>query len=227
MDFQTELLTDLALPYLVRRGADDGMVLVLAHGFGANEGDLFAIADSLAASLTVICPRAPLPLMMQGGYAWFELSGGPDGVTWDAGQARRCLAIYERFVEGALALYAGGTPERVILGGFSQGAGMSGALLIARPDLAGAALLLSGIEAGAVLNDASIDGEATRLSDKQVLLMHGTTDEVVPFHHAQATRELLRQLGADVALISYPMGHELSYEQLADIVEWLQDVGAG
>jgi phospholipase/carboxylesterase len=95
--------------------------LVLLHGRGADEHDLFPLLDVLDPErrLLGVTPRAPLSLPPGGAhwYAFYKL-GEPDPKTFDA--------AYPQLVEWFDGL--GFPPERTVLGGFSQGAVMTYAL---------------------------------------------------------------------------------------------------
>ena len=102
------------------RGEPEGL-LVLLHGRGADEHDLFPLLDVLDPErrLLGVTPRAPLALPPGGAhwYAFYRV-GEPDPATFDA--------TYPRLVEWLESL--GFPPERTVLGGFSQGTAMTYAL---------------------------------------------------------------------------------------------------
>src|SRR5437870_13763367 len=95
--------------------------LVLFHGRGADEHDLFPLLDALDPErrLLGLTPRGPLS-MPPGGAHWYALAGlgTPDPATF--------APTFDRAAAWLDSL--GIPPERTILGGFSQGAVMSYAL---------------------------------------------------------------------------------------------------
>ena len=110
-------------------GEPEGL-LVLFHGRGADENDLFPLLDLLDPErrLLGITPQGPLSLPPGGAhwYAVYEI-GHPDPGTF--------LPTYVAVSNwlDALAEETGLGPDRTVLGGFSQGAVMSFALALARP----------------------------------------------------------------------------------------------
>src|SRR5262245_63608355 len=104
-----------ALRHLTRpaAGSPEGL-LVLFHGRGADEHDLFPLLDLLDPDrrLLGITPRGPLSLP-PGGAHWYRLGGipTPDKETFDAS-----VADLSAFLDG-LPFAA----DRIVLGGFSQG----------------------------------------------------------------------------------------------------------
>src|SRR5438046_3679135 len=109
----------MELSALVRPAAGDAEgALVLFHGRGADERDLFPLLDALDPErrLVAATPRAPLSLP-PGGAHWYALGGigTPEPATF--------LASYSAaadWVDGFLAGVGVGY-DRLVLGGFSQG----------------------------------------------------------------------------------------------------------
>jgi phospholipase/carboxylesterase len=197
-------------------------VLLILHGYGADEKDLLSLAEDLDARFLSISLQAPIPLSW-GGYAWYHLQQTPRGILPD--DVSRLES--EELVTGSLAgiiAKEGGDPEHVILMGFSQGAAVCYSLL-ARYDLAKfgikvrAAIALSGYVPRDVLEPlASKD-----LTDFPVFISHGENDDLIPSVALQEAEKLLNQSGADVRAELYPIGHGVSPEVLLDIKDWLRE----
>ncbi|MFI5428378.1 alpha/beta hydrolase [Aeromicrobium sp. UC242_57] len=119
-------MTTLAIDdrHTIRSGADDDPLVVLLHGYGANEQDLPGLMPHLHPGLAAASVRAPLTLG-PGSFAWvpIQVPGRPDpSATADATAAM--LAWFDEFV----------APERpVVLLGFSQGGLMVSQLAAAPP----------------------------------------------------------------------------------------------
>lgn len=214
---------DLSLAHLARRPratpGDDPPLLVLFHGYGSNEEDLFALAPYLDERLLVISARAPL-MLMPGSYAWFEIAFTAEGIAVDPYQARLSGKTAAEFVEEAVRAY-GADPKRVLVGGFSQGGSMAAIVALTRPDLVAGAVVLSGI-VPSELTDAAPQPEL--LAGKPFFVGHGTADTVVPVAHGRASRELLEGLGAALTYREYPgMAHEINAACLADVQAWLRE----
>ncbi|HEY0868274.1 MAG TPA: hypothetical protein VGE01_12885, partial [Fimbriimonas sp.] len=156
-----------------RAPADTNTLLILLHGLGSNEQDLFALADELDPRLSVASLRAPRSCSY-GGYAWFDVAWTDEGVEIDASQALSSLEVLASMIQTMQARHAV-SARQTLLGGFSQGAMMSLGILLKRPDLLGGSMLLS----GALVPD--FVGEEARI-EVPVFQSHGVLDPVLPIH---------------------------------------------
>jgi phospholipase/carboxylesterase len=187
-------------------------MLILLHGVGSNEDDLFGLAPYLDPRFSIVSARAPLPHSF-GGYAWFDVQFTPDGILFDEAQAEQSSRLLLKFIDDVRAAYV---PAQVFLVGFSQGAIMSAGVLLRSPAAISGAVLMS----GRVPEVSEVaDGDALR--GKPVLMTHGTYDEVLPVEFGREGNARLAGLGLDVAYREFPMGHQVSEESLEAVDEWL------
>lgn len=190
-------------------------LLLLLHGYGANERDLFDLADHVDPRLHVVSARAPMSLPW-GGFAWYHLGGQPGALVPDPETRDRAPELLERFVE-ALPGHAGADPRRVYMLGFSQGAIISLALAARRPELMAGLVAVSGYLDPEMLPPS---GPAS-LAGLPILHMHGAYDDVIPVAAAHMTRDVLGQTGARYEYHEYPIGHGIHPEGLSVIQSWL------
>jgi phospholipase/carboxylesterase len=190
-------------------GAPEG-ALVLFHGRGADEHDLFPVLDLLDPErrLHGYTPRGPLALP-PGGAHWYVVPrvGYPDPATFSPSYAAASEWL------DALPF----PPERIVLGGFSQGAVMSLALGLGRGrPRPRAVAAFSGFV-------PVVEGWEPDLEPPlpPVALAHGTYDEVIPVGFGHRARELLEGAGADLLYRESPMGHTLDPRVLAEVAAWL------
>lgn len=221
--------TKLALKHLVREPADAGPtpppLLLLLHGVGSNEEDLFSLTPYLDERFLVVSARAPVALDY-GGYGWFRIDFTPRGMEADVGQAKRSLGMLPGFIDGLVETY-GADARRVYLAGFSQGAMMSLALLLTRPEKLAGVTAMSGRLPVQVLE---LEPDREALTGKPVLVTHGLYDTVLPVEQGRAARDYLGTLPVRLTYREYPMAHELSVESLRDVTAWLTealDAGRG
>lgn len=193
-------------------------MLLLLHGYGANEHDLHALAPSIDPRFLVVSPRAPLPVMA-GAYGWFNIAWTSQGAQIERTRVVAARAGVVQFVEEAIAAY-GADSTQVYLAGFSQGAIMSAAALLLRPRLFAGALLMSG-SANNELVPSDVDHAA--LAGKPVLITHGLYDQVLPIDNGRRSRETFAQLPVDLVYREYPMGHEINAKSLEDVTSWLRE----
>jgi phospholipase/carboxylesterase len=189
-------------------------VLVLLHGRGADEHDLFPLLDILDPErrLYGVTPRAPLSLP-PGGAHWYALHriGFPDRETF--------LATYPRaaaWLDG-LAEETGVGLDRTILGGFSQGAAMTYALGLGagRPRPAGLVALSGFIP--------TVEGFELDLSGAlpPVAIGHGVYDEVISVEFGRDARRRLEEAGADALYREYAYPHAIDPQFLLELRPWI------
>ncbi len=194
-------------------------LLLLLHGIGADEADLAPLAPHLDPRFHVIAARAPHEAEPMG-YRWYAIDWSATPPRGDVAELLASRELLARFVEEATAAY-GTDPRRTYLFGFSQGAIMSLALLLARPDLVRGVVAHSG-------RLARLPGPAPTpeaLSGAAALLLHGAEDEVVPAAQGYRAYEVLAPLlGPRVAHRAFEgLGHGISNESLAEAARWLSD----
>ena len=187
--------------------------LVLLHGRGTDENDLFPLLDELDPDRRLLGATARGPLSLPpGGSHWYVIRqvGSPDPETFQA-----TYALAGGWLDGLLAEH-GVPPERAILGGFSQGAAMTHALGLdaGRPRLAGL-IALSGFI-------PQVEGfELGDVTGLPVAIGHGIYDPVISVEFGREARDRLIQAGADVTYRESPMPHTIDPAFLADLRGWV------
>ena len=184
--------------------------LVLFHGRGADEHDLFPLLDALDPDrrLLGLAPRGPLSLP-PGGAHWYELGdmGKPPAETFHPTFELACEWL-DRI----------GVPmDRTVLGGFSQGAMMAYALGLGagRPRPAGI-IALSGFL-------PQVEGFDYDLSPPlpPIAIAHGTLDPVIGVDWGRRARAQLEAAGADVLYHESPIPHTIDPAFLMELRPWL------
>ena len=187
-------------------------LLVLLHGRGADEHDLFELAPAIDPAFAVASVRGPLPTG-EGGYTWSESRAAGRAVPESL---RASIGWLQRWLDSL----AGGRPEpqRVYLMGFSAGMAMASALLFDQPTRYSGAILLS----GALPFDTDLSITKGRLTDVDIFYGHGSFDTVIPADLVERTATYLSERsGARLTARDYPIGHEISHAELGDITGWL------
>ena len=187
--------------------------LVLFHGRGTSENDLFQLLDELDPDrrLLGVTPGGPLTLP-PGGAHWYVIRqvGFPDPETF-----RATYRLAADWLDGLLADH--GIPiERTILGGFSQGSVMTYALGAGadRPRPAGL-IALSGFI-------PQVEGwELGDVTGLPVAIGHGTYDPVISVEFGRDARDRLTEAGADVTYRESPMAHTIDPAFLEELRGWV------
>ncbi len=189
--------------------------LVLLHGRGADERDLIPFLDVLdpRRRLVGITPGGPLALP-PGGRHWYVVPrvGFPDPRTFAESYALLCELV------DAIPESLGVPYERIVLGGFSQGAVMSYALALGpgRPSPAALVALSAFVP--------TVEGWAPDLDGRAglpVWIAHGRRDPVISVEFARSARELLTSAGLDVAYHESDAAHHVDPRSLEQLGEWV------
>lgn len=211
----------MSLTHIVREPGEGGRtasppLLLLLHGVGSNEDDLFGLAPYLDERFLIVSARAPVALDY-GGYGWFRIDFTPRGLEADVEQAQESLRMLPGFIDELVETY-GADGRRVYVVGFSQGAMMGLALLLTRPEKVAGVVAMSGRLPRQVLER---EPDPSALAGKPVLVMHGLYDQVLPIENGRGARDYLGALPVELTYREYPMGHEVSAESLRDFTAWL------
>ena len=195
-------------------------LLVLMHGVGSNEQDLMGLAPQIPERFHVLSLRAPFR-MGPGAHAWFDFSIEPNGErSINEAQEAQSRALAAQTIASA-AEQLGIPPERVVVGGFSQGGIMALSLLLTQPALMQAAMVWHGRLLTQMLPQAA---PPDALRGKQMWLSHGTHDNVIPLAHAQAIAHHMAPLPVTLAYHEFPGAHEIRPSELAATVTWLESL---
>ncbi|PKV75940.1 alpha/beta hydrolase [Pontibacter ramchanderi] len=209
---------DLSLPYLERPAsstAKQPKALVLLHGVGSNEQDMFQLAPYLPEDFTVISPRGPF-VLGAGRYAWYEVdfsSGKPQINATQEAKSREDIQHFIRQVKEKYNL------DTVYLGGFSQGAIMSFSIGLTQPELVAGIVGFS----GRILQEIRpLLQPNEALKQLRVFISHGTQDGTLPVHYAREAKEYLEKAGVQLTYHEQDMGHQISGEAITKVADWLQ-----
>jgi phospholipase/carboxylesterase len=182
-------------------------LLVLLHGYGSHEGDLFGLSPHLPLQPVIASVRAPL--RAGPGYAWYGLEGAtPESRSDGADAAARGLL---HWLDGVQASSVG-------LLGFSQGGAMSIHLLRHAPERFDFAVSLAGF---VVQGDAPADARLAALAPP-VFWGRGTHDAVIPPAFVDHTQSWLPKHSTLTERIYEGLGHSVSEAVLADVLTFLR-----
>lgn len=208
------------LHYIVREPKikqDNPPLLILLHGVGSNEKDLFSFADQLPDNYLVISARAPYEIS-PGSYAWYEVDFSSGKPVINKEKAEKSRSILVQFINQLKEKHKF-DDRRVYLCGFSQGAIMAYSVGLTRPDKIKGIAVLS----GRLLEEVKpLIKQSEALSKLKVFISHGTQDNVLPVHYANEASAYLKGLGISPDYKEYPEGHTISSGMLDALAEWLR-----
>ncbi len=187
--------------------------LLLLHGTGGAEDDLLDIGARLVPGAALLSPRGKV---LENGMARFfrRLAEG----VFDLDDLRRRTAELAAFVEAAAGQY-GLDRSRVVSVGYSNGANIAASLLLLKPAVLSAAVLLHAMVP--LVPDPLPD-----LQGKPVFLSAGRLDTMIPPRETERLAKLLESAGARVTLAWQQGGHGLVPGELESARAWLQSLDA-
>jgi phospholipase/carboxylesterase len=203
-----------SLRHVVREpaGEPEG-ALVLFHGRGADEYDLFPLLDALDPErrLLGITPRGPLSLP-PGGAHWYRLGGIP---TPDPSTFHSTFPLVSEFLADLPVPI-----DQTVIGGFSQGCVMSWALGLGAGRLRPAAIVgLSGFLPRVEGFSLDLNG----LEGFRVAIAHGTLDPVIPVEFGREARDVLTAAGASVLYHEAPLPHTIDPAVVPELQAFVRD----
>ncbi len=208
----------LSLQHLIRpaKGTNGNPpLLILLHGIGSHEHDLFGLTPYLDERFFVVSARGPHTLM-PGGYAWYHADFLPDRVIVNSAEAAESRQTLIGFIGEAVAAY-GADPRRVYLMGFSQGAIMSIGVMLTAPSTIAGVVAMS----GRLLDEMKPTSAPDGLDGFPIIMTHGEYDNVIPIRFARETKDYLETLPVKLTYCEYPMAHQVSEQSLMDVIAWL------
>jgi len=191
-------------------------LIVLLHGIGSNEDDLYSLAPYLDGRFMIVSARAPV-VMGAGSFGWFNIELTPRGMVADLEEAERSRHIISKFIDELIDTYHA-DPACVFLMGFSQGAMMSLSVALTRPERVAGVVAMSGRLPSQAL--AQFSGPEA-LRGMPIFVSHGIYDPLLPIDGGRDCRDKLKALPVELTYREYPMGHEVSMESLRDVAAWL------
>lgn len=211
---------NLSLEFLIREPKiklDKNPLLLLLHGYGSNETDLFSFATELPDEYYIISARAPYD-MQYGSYAWYAINfDAEENKFSDLDQARESRDLIAGFIDELITNYPIDT-KNVSLLGFSQGAILSYGIALSHPEKIKNVIALSGY-ANEEIMEANY--EKNDFSNLRIFHSHGTVDQVIPVEWARKTSPFLKNLNINATYKEYPVGHGVAPQNFYDFKNWL------
>lgn len=211
----------MLLEYITRKPSQPSTgkapLIILLHGYGSNEEDLFSFAEEIPEEYFIVSAKAPIA-MQPYGNAWYHITIDGDGVkTSDNEGARKSRDIIAKFIDEIVAEYDV-DKHNVTLLGFSQGTILSYAVALTYPEKVKNVIGLSGY-----INEEIIDLKSNpSYAHLNIYNSHGTVDQVIPIDAARKTPGYLKNIGIESTLSEFPVGHGVHPTNFYEFKEWLQ-----
>ncbi|MFK5957755.1 MAG: alpha/beta fold hydrolase [Lutibacter sp.] len=214
-------MKELSLKYIVREPniqTKNTSLLILLHGYGSNEEDLFSFATELPDDLLIISTRAPQNLSF-GSYSWYTINfTANEGKFSDIPEAITARDTIATFIDEIQQRYHI-SPNKTFLLGFSQGTILSYAVALNYPNKVQKIIALSGY-----INPELLPSEVEKIdySKLDFFISHGSVDQVIPADWAQKAPQFLNTLKIKNSYKEYPVGHGVAPQNFFDFKKWIE-----
>ena len=208
------------LHYLLRqskKSIENPPLLVLLHGYGSNEDDLFSFAQELPDTFLIVSLQAP-HAMGSGSFAWYSINfDDKNGKFSDLKQAKESIDQIAIFIDEIKIKYNTKTNQTFVLG-FSQGAILSYSLSLFYPNKVQHVIALSGY-----INTELIPATISKEIKTDYYCSHGSVDQVLPVEWARKSKPFLDDLGFQNVYFEYPVGHGVAPQNFYSFKTWIEE----
>lgn len=212
----------LSLEYVVRPPktlTKNPPLLILLHGYGSNEQDLFSFASELPDELLIISVRAPMTLGFDS-YSWYTIHFDMnDGKFSDTDEAKVAIGKINQFIEEVKTNFEVDR-NNIFLLGFSQGTILSYAVALNKPEKVQHVIALSGyINQDLITKSVAINN----YNNLDFFISHGNVDQVIPVEWAQNAAPYLNNLSIKNSYQEYMVGHGVAPQNFYDFKKWIEE----
>jgi phospholipase/carboxylesterase len=198
--------------------------VIWMHGLGADCWDFVPIVKELGLPselpLRFIFPQAPTrPITINGGHAmpgWYDISMAELERKPDEKGVRDSQAAIDEIIQREIS--RGVASDKIILAGFSQGGAIALQVGLRQTQPLAGILALSTY---LTLNDSLGAEKSIANANIQILMAHGTQDNVVPLTLARTSSAQLQSHGYKVEWREYAMQHAVCGDEISDIADWI------
>ncbi|SFN65212.1 phospholipase/carboxylesterase [Bizionia echini] len=207
------------LHYITRPSSlqENAPLLILCHGYGSDENDLYSFASELPEELFIISLRAP-QAMQPYGNAWYAINFDAEKGKWsDDEQAKESRDQISEFIDYACETYPV-NKDNVNLLGFSQGTILSYAVALTYPEKVKNVIALSGYINPNIIPENPLEKDYSNLD---FYCSHGSADQVIPVDWARQAPKFLNSLNIKNQYAEFPVGHGVAPQNFYDFKKWL------
>lgn len=190
-------------------------LLVLLHGYGSNEEDLFSFEPDLPKDWLVVSLQAPKNTPY-GGFCWYDIDFTNAERFINVEQAEESIQLILNQISTIRKEY-GISEGETHLCGFSQGGILSYALALRNPQIFQKVACLSAYPEQKILQNIAHKKELAHL---QFFVSHGTEDMVVPLDWGKKGYELLYDLSLFFTFREYSCGHGINPKNYQDLMSF-------
>lgn len=211
--------SSLSLYHIIRKSTltENAPLLIMLHGYGSDEADLYSFSGELQDDIFIISVQAPYA-MEPYGYAWYAINFDEEKGKWsDNEQAKASRDLIAKFIDEVVETYPV-DKNNVTLLGFSQGAILSYATALTYPEKVKNIIALSGYVNKDILPE---NLDKTDFSKLDFYCSHGSVDQVIQVDWARQTEPFLKELNIKHVYSEFPVGHGVAPQNFREFREWL------
>ncbi len=192
-------------------------VIIMLHGYGSDEHDLFSFAGELSDKFAIISLKAPIR-MEPYGNAWYNIyfDNGAGKFSDDA-QAIASRDLILKCIDEIIVKYEI-DKNNITLLGFSQGTILAFAVALSFPEKIQRVVGLSGYVNQGILKENYTKNDFSNL---KIYSTHGSSDQVIPVAWARKTKPFMDELNIPCHYSEFPVGHGVSPQNFYELKEWL------
>ena len=196
--------------------------LFLMHGYRGNEKGYKNLKERLKDDVVIVSLRAPFKMkhslftIFQNSNKWYDFSIANGDTSSNQAQINESTERILATIEEVKEKYAINN-ERIIIGGFSQGAIMSYKLGLLYP------ALFSGImvHSGRLPVEYTLLSDINEYKDLNVLIIHGKKDGVLSTKWSLQGKKLFEDINATIEYLEIDAGHSMNSASIEKIIEWI------
>jgi phospholipase/carboxylesterase len=217
MKKQTLLLEHNYRP--AKNSSENPPAIIMLHGFGSDENDLFSFASELPEKYAIISLKAPIRLEPYGN-AWYNIYfDNAQGKFSDDEQAIASRELVSKCIDEVVDKYKVDAKNLTLLG-FSQGTILSFAVALSYPEKVKNVIGLSGYIHEEILTEGYAKNDFSKL---KVYSSHGNVDQVIPVQWARKTKPFLENLNIECTYSEFPVGHGVAPQNFFELKNWLAE----
>lgn len=191
--------------------------IILLHGYGSDENDLFSFATEIDVKYAIISLRAPYTLKPYG-FAWYSIYfDAPQGKWSNEEEAIKSRELLANVIDQIIQTYPI-DKDNITLLGFSQGTILSFSLALSYPEKIKNVIGLSGYINTNILKEGF---EKNNFNHLNIYSSHGFQDQVIPVDWARKTQPFLKQLNINVSYSEFAVGHGVAPQNFYEFRDWL------
>ena len=191
-------------------------LLVMLHGYGSNEEDLFSFRHDLPKDWIIVSLRAPRNSDYEG-FAWYDIDFNNPDKFLDVDQAVDSMKLIMKSIDNLKHHYQLESKTNIV--GFSQGGVLTYAMTLTYPDYFHKVACLSSYPDPKILKNIKGKKEIQHL---RFFVSHGSEDAVIPLDWGRKAADFLYELGAFFTFREYMTGHSVNQKNYIDLIHFFE-----